>query len=52
MTWYEQAVEKLDKEYKNGKYNDTWLKWLEDGSKRDADGKPVLPKRRKAKVSA
>jgi len=21
MTWYEQAVEKLDKEYKNGKYD-------------------------------
>ncbi|MBQ9719865.1 MAG: PcfJ domain-containing protein [Oscillospiraceae bacterium] len=31
------------------KFLDTWLKWLEDGSKRDADGKPILPKKRKAK---
>ena len=31
------------------KFLDTWLEWLEDGSKRDADGKPILPKKLKAK---
>lgn len=28
------------------KFLDAWLKWLEDGSKRDAEGKPVIPKKR------
>lgn len=27
---------------------DTWLDWLEKGSKRDEEGKPILPKKRKA----
>lgn len=28
---------------------DTWLAWLKAGSRRDKDGKPVLPKRKEAK---
>ena len=28
-----------------------WLKWLEDGSKRNRDGSPVLPKRKEKKAS-
>lgn len=27
---------------------DTWLAWLKAGSKRDKDGKPILPRKRKA----
>lgn len=30
---------------------DVWLAWLKAGSKRDKDGKPVLPKKRKAEAA-
>ena len=30
---------------------DTWLSWLKAGSKRDKDGKPVLPRKRKTEAA-
>lgn len=33
------------------KFFDTWLTWLKAGSKRDKDGKPILPRKRKTEAA-
>ena len=48
---YENDLGRQSPKVIHKEFFDTWLAWLKAGSKRDKDGKPVLPKKRKAEAA-
>lgn len=48
---YQNDLGKRSPRVVHKEFFDTWLAWLEAGSKRDKDGAPILPKKRKGAVA-
>lgn len=49
---YKNDIGKVSPRITHKGFIDLWLRWLEGGSRRDAEGRPILPKRRKKEAIA